>query len=66
LQNQLDVTSIVVTHDMNSVERVADFVAFLYNGTIHFEGTVEELENSDDVVLHNFVNGIDEVEAVQT
>ena len=66
LQNQLDVTSIVVTHDMNSVERVADFVAFLYNGIIHFEGTVEELENSDDVVLHNFVKGIDEVEAVQT
>jgi len=66
LQNQLDVTSIVVTHDMNSVARVADFVAFLYNGIIHFEGTVEELENSDDVVLHNFVNGIDEVEAVQT
>ena len=66
LQNHLDVTSIVVTHDMNSVERVADFVAFLYNGTIHFEGTVKELENSDDIVLHNFVKGIDEVEEVQT
>lgn len=65
LQNQLDVTSIVVTHDMNSVKKVADFVAFLYNGIIHFEGTVEELENSNDVVLRNFVQGVDEVEAVQ-
>ncbi len=65
LQNQLDVTSIVVTHDMNSVERVADFVAFLYNGVIHFEGTVEELANSRDVVLRNFVKGIDEVDTVQ-
>jgi phospholipid/cholesterol/gamma-HCH transport system ATP-binding protein len=60
LQNKLDVTSIVVTHDMNSVERVADFVAFLYNGVIHFEGTVEELERSDDAVLRNFVEGVDE------
>lgn len=62
LQNRLDVTSIVVTHDMNSVERVADFVAFLYNGQIHFEGTVKELEKSEDKVLRNFVEGIDEVD----
>ncbi|RMF57619.1 MAG: ABC transporter ATP-binding protein [Calditrichaeota bacterium] len=62
LQNSLDVTSVVVTHDMNSVERVADFVAFLYNGVIHFEGTVEDLEKSEDKVLRNFVNGVDEVE----
>lgn len=62
LQNKLDVTSIVVTHDMNSVKRVADFVAFLHNGRIHFEGTVEELEASDDIVLRNFVEGIDEID----
>ncbi|MFQ5677454.1 MAG: ABC transporter ATP-binding protein [bacterium] len=61
LQNELDVTSIVVTHDMNSVERVADIVAFLHQGKIHFEGTVAELEASDDVVLKNFVKGIDSV-----
>jgi len=64
LQNTLDVTSVVVTHDMNSVERVADFVAFLHNGSIHFEGTVKELENSKDRVLRNFVEGIDEFDAV--
>ncbi len=61
LQNKLDVTSIVVTHDMNSVERVADCVAFLYDGVIHFEGTVKELEKSNDNVLRNFVEGIDEL-----
>lgn len=64
LQNRLDVTSIVVTHDMNSVKRVADFVAFLHNGAIHFEGTVEELERSDDKVLRNFVEGVDDLEAI--
>jgi phospholipid/cholesterol/gamma-HCH transport system ATP-binding protein len=61
LQNKMDVTSIVVTHDMNSVKRVADRVAFLYNGVIHFEGTVAELENSTDQVLRNFVEGVDEL-----
>ncbi len=64
LQNRLDVTSIVVTHDMNSVDRIADYVAFLHKGKIHFEGTVKELHDSDDVVLRNFVEGIDEVEGV--
>ena len=62
LQNKLDVTSVVVTHDMNSVERVADRVAFLSEGVVHFEGTVPELEASDDKVLNNFVKGIDEIE----
>ncbi len=65
LQDKLDVTSIVVTHDMNSVKRVADYVAFLHKGRIHFEGTVEELENSSDTVLRNFVEGIDEIEAIE-
>lgn len=64
LQNRLDVTSIVVTHDMNSVDRIADYVAFLHKGRIHFEGTVDELHNSDDAILRNFVEGIDEVEGV--
>lgn len=64
LQENLDVTSVVVTHDMNSVERVADCVAFLYNGKIHFEGSVEELRNSQDQVLRNFVEGRDELESV--
>ncbi len=64
LQNKLDVTSIVVTHDMNSVERIADFVAFLHNGRIRFEGTVQELRESEDVILRNFVEGVDEVETL--
>ncbi|MFQ5706579.1 MAG: ABC transporter ATP-binding protein [bacterium] len=62
LQDKLDVTSVVVTHDMNSVERVADCVAFLYNGAIHFEGSVDELQNSKDVALRNFVEGVDELD----
>jgi phospholipid/cholesterol/gamma-HCH transport system ATP-binding protein len=64
LQNKLDVTSVVVTHDMNSVERIADRVALLYNGTIHFEGNVPELRASNDKILNNFVKGIDEIEDV--
>lgn len=62
LQENLDVTSIVVTHDMNSVERVADRVAFLHNGRIRFEGTVADLKQSDDLALRNFVEGVDEID----
>jgi len=66
LQNKMDVTSIVVTHDMNSVKRIADQVAFLYHGQIHFEGTVDELERSEDKIVRNFVEGIDDLELVAT
>lgn len=65
LQDKLDVTSIVVTHDMNSVDRIADFVAFLHKGEIRFEGTVDELHNSKDTILRNFVSGIDEVDSME-
>ena len=47
---------------MNSVRRIADQVAFLSNGVMHFEGTVMELEASDDRILNNFVKGVDEIE----
>ena len=55
LSDKLQVTSIVVTHDMQSVEKVADRVVMLHNGRIIFSGTVSEMNNSDDEVVHQFV-----------
>lgn len=55
LADQLKVTSIVVTHDMHSVLDVADRAALVYNGTIHWVGTIDELHESDDRVLCQFV-----------
>ncbi len=55
LNEQLNVTSIVVTHDMFSVENVADKVAMMNEGKIYFEGTVEEIIKSEDKVIKNFI-----------
>ena len=56
LSEKLNVTSIVVTHDLQSVEKVADRVVMLHNGKIIFSGTVQELKTTDHDVVHQFVN----------
>jgi phospholipid/cholesterol/gamma-HCH transport system ATP-binding protein len=52
---KLKVTSIVVTHDIFSVYEVADRVAMMYDGVIHFEGTPLELENTSDRIVREFL-----------
>ena len=59
LADQLNVTSIVVTHDMYSVKNVADEIAMVHDGKIYFEGTPEELIKSDDKVIKDFINRTD-------
>ncbi len=55
LKETLHTTTIVVTHDMFTVRKVADRVAMLENGKIVFSGTIEELENSDIPVVRQFI-----------
>jgi len=55
LAEKLKVTSIVVTHDMYSVKNVAKKVAMMYEGTIYFIGKPEELLNSPDGVIQDFI-----------
>lgn len=55
LAKKLNVTSIVVTHDMYSVHNVADRVSLMHQGKIYFTGTPQELINSDDDVIVNFI-----------
>ena len=55
LGGKLNVTSVVVTHDMFSVRNVADKVALLYEGKIYFTGTPTELINSEDKVITDFI-----------
>lgn len=50
-----DMTTIVNTHDMNSVANIGDHVLFVNNGNIWWEGKGCEIEKSDDEVLKNFV-----------
>lgn len=55
---QLSVTSVVVTHDMRSTQRVAQRVFLLHSGRIYFSGTSDEVFQSPDPITHRFVNGI--------
>ncbi|NOX98643.1 MAG: ABC transporter ATP-binding protein [Verrucomicrobia bacterium] len=57
MQKDLCVTSLVVTHDMNSVFRIADRVAYLREGKIYFLGTAQELRDSKDEYVRSFVEG---------
>jgi len=55
LTEKLNVTSVVVTHDMYSVKNVANRVAMIHEGKIYFTGSAEELLNSDDQVIQEFI-----------
>jgi len=55
LADKLNVTSIVVTHDMYSVKNVADKVAMINDGIIYFVGTPEELLKEKDEIIVDFI-----------
>jgi phospholipid/cholesterol/gamma-HCH transport system ATP-binding protein len=55
LSSKISVTSVVVTHDLYSVKNVADKVAMMHNGKIHFVGTPEELLSSKDSDIIDFI-----------
>jgi phospholipid/cholesterol/gamma-HCH transport system ATP-binding protein len=57
LQRELKVTSVVVTHDMQSAFKVADRIAMLYQGNFIFDGTVEQIQASADPIIQHFVRG---------
>jgi phospholipid/cholesterol/gamma-HCH transport system ATP-binding protein len=57
LQRLFKMTSIVVTHDMKSVFKIADRVAMLKEGVIHFYGTADELKNSPEADIQDFIEG---------
>ena len=54
LQQELGITSIVVTHDLACARTVADRVAFIENCRISFHGTFEEFETSDKTEIVQF------------
>lgn len=54
LQKDLNMTSIVVTHDLVCAKIIADRAIFLKDGKIAYEGTLDELVHSRDKFLQNF------------
>jgi len=57
LSDKLDITSVVVTHDMNSVFRIADRIAMLHKGRILQVGTPDEIKNTSNETVRQFING---------
>jgi phospholipid/cholesterol/gamma-HCH transport system ATP-binding protein len=58
---ELKVTSIIVTHDIFTVYEIADSVAMMHNGIIHFEGTPQELRSTADPIVREFLERTDQV-----
>ncbi len=57
MDEELGVTSVVVTHDMTSAYRVADRIAMLHAGRIRFVGTPDAIRGSDDPIVRGFIEG---------
>lgn len=55
LAKRLNVTSVVVTHNMHTVFSIADRVAYLHHGALQFLGTIDELRASSDADLRRFL-----------
>jgi phospholipid/cholesterol/gamma-HCH transport system ATP-binding protein len=57
LRDRLKVTSIVVTHDMNSAFQIADSIAMFYRGQVIADGSPLEIKNSKHPVVQQFIKG---------
>ncbi len=57
MRDELGVTSLVITHDMQSAYRVSDRIAMLYDGRVLEEGSPEAIRNSDNLIVRGFIEG---------
>jgi len=62
MNKKFNITSVIITHDIESAFAVSDRIAFLHDGKIVFVGSVEDAKNTDNKELHNFINGVMEEE----
>src|SRR5918998_386448 len=57
MREKLHVTGIVITHDMRSAFTVGTRIAMLYQGRVRWEGTVDEIHETNDPVVRQFIEG---------
>jgi phospholipid/cholesterol/gamma-HCH transport system ATP-binding protein len=55
ITHEFNMTTIVNTHDMNSVMEIGEKVVFIHEGTIEWEGTSEDILSTHDEILNDFV-----------
>ncbi|MHC5036217.1 MAG: ABC transporter ATP-binding protein [Planctomycetota bacterium] len=57
MQKVLGVTSVVVTHDMESAYLIGDRISMLYEGKIVQTGSKEEIQNTENPIVRQFIHG---------
>jgi phospholipid/cholesterol/gamma-HCH transport system ATP-binding protein len=57
VRDTLGVTSLVVSHHIPSILRISDRIAMLYNGKFEAVGTPDEMRQSDNAVVRQFIEG---------
>lgn len=57
MQKEFNVTSVVVTHDMNSAYDIADRIAMLYDGKVIQCDTPDRIINTDNAIVRQFISG---------
>ena len=55
ITDEYDITTVVITHDMNSVIEIADHIMFIHNNNNWWEGSKEEILKTDNPEVCNFV-----------
>jgi phospholipid/cholesterol/gamma-HCH transport system ATP-binding protein len=63
MERNLGVTGVVITHDMRSAYTVSSRIAMLYEGRVRQVGTVDEIRNTTDPVVRQFIDGRAELAA---
>lgn len=53
----LGASALTITHDMASARKIADKIAMLYHGKIIWQGTVKEMDNTENPYVKQFING---------
>ncbi len=57
MKKEMNASELIITHDMVSAYKVADRIGMLYEGTIIEMGTPEEIKNTKNPVVHQFIHG---------
>ncbi len=57
LQRELDITSVVVTHDIKSAYKVGNHIAMLHGGRIVFSASPDEMRATDNPIVRQFIEG---------
>ena len=64
---EMGATAMTITHDMSSVRAIADKVAMIHRGKVRWTGPIDQMDNSGDPYLTQFITGSAEgpIEAIR-